>query len=75
MQSTVTNVATQMRERFLRLPDVEQQTGKKKSAIYHDMKLGLFPKPIRLGRRCVAWRESEVQVWMAERIAESQAND
>lgn len=63
---------TTPRERFLRMWDVEQQTGLKKSAIYAGAKAGTFPKPIRLSHRCVAWRESEVQEWIAQRIAEGQ---
>ena len=63
----------QVRERFLRLPEVEQRTGMKKSAIYAGAKAGTFPHPIRLSSRCVAWRESEIQQWIAQRIAESQA--
>ena len=61
------------RERLLRLWAVEQQTARKKSAIYADMKAGTFPKPVRLSRRCVAWRETEIQAWIAQRIAEGQA--
>ena len=64
--------ATTPRERFLRVWDVEQQTGLKKSAIYAGCRAGTFPKPIRLSHRCVAWRETEVQQWIAQRIAESQ---
>ena len=64
---------TTPRERFQRLPTVEQTTGLKKSAIYAGMKAGTFPKPVRLSRRCVAWRETEIQAWIAQRIAEGQA--
>ena len=62
---------TTPRERLVRLPEVEQQTARKKSKIYADMNAGTFPKPVRLSRRCVAWLESEIQAWIARRIAES----
>lgn len=64
---------TAQRERLIRLASVEQQTGLKKSAIYAGAKVGTFPQPIRLSRRCVVWRETEIQQWIAQRIAESQA--
>lgn len=66
------STGTQLRERFLRLPEVEHLTGMKKSAIYAAAQAGTFPPSIRLARRCVAWRESEVQQWIADRIAERQ---
>lgn len=31
-----------------------------RAKLYNDIKAGRFPKPIRLGERCVAWRASEV---------------
>ena len=65
--------APAQRESFLRLPAVEQQTGLKKSAIYAGAKVGRFPQPVRLSRRCVVWRDSEIQQWIAERVAASQA--
>ena len=33
-----------------------------------------FPRQLQLTRRCVAWRESEVQSWMAERFGERTDN-
>lgn len=31
-----------------------------RAKLYNDIRAGKFPKPIRLGERCVAWRASEV---------------
>lgn len=73
MDSKAPNTATQIRDRFLRMPEVVHNTGLKKSAIYAAARAGTFPQPIRLSSRCVAWRESEIQQWIAQRIAESQA--
>jgi prophage regulatory protein len=28
-----------------------------------------FPKPVRIGRRAVGWIESEIDTWLAERMA------
>ncbi|WP_454599087.1 helix-turn-helix transcriptional regulator [Qipengyuania sp. SM2507] len=56
-----------MSDRLLRRPEVEQEVGLKKSAIYEYMAEGTFPKPVRLGRRAVAWRASEIEEWKATR--------
>jgi len=61
---------TRKRDRLLRLPRVEEATGLRKSTIYGAIKDGLFPRPVKLSRRCVAWRESEIQAWIGQRIAE-----
>jgi prophage regulatory protein len=56
--------------RILRLPEVEQRTGKKHAAIYADIAKGVFPAPVPLGLRAVGWLEDEVDDWLEERIAE-----
>lgn len=56
--------------RFIRVREVIQKTGLSKSSIYDLMAQGLFPKTVKLGGgRAVAFIESEVDSWMAERIA------
>lgn len=57
------------RDRMLRLPQVEQVTGLKKSAIYELARTGRFPRRIRLSARATAWAESEVLQWIQDRIA------
>lgn len=56
-------------EKFLRLPEVESLTGLKKSSIYAGMKASppTFPYCVRLSARAVAWRESDVAAWQAQR--------
>jgi prophage regulatory protein len=56
--------------RFLRRPEVEHLTGLSKSAIYQRMAEGRFPKPARLGPKCVAWVAREIRDWCAARVAE-----
>ena len=56
-----------MQDRFLRRPEVENLTGLSRSTIYSMISNGEFPKPVRIGRRAVAWRESVIQSWIAER--------
>ena len=55
--------------RFLRLPVVEQRTGRKKSKIYKDAAIGIFPSPVKVGRDSL-WVEEEIDAWIRARIAE-----
>ncbi len=58
----------------LRLPDVISQTGLSRSAIYARIAEDLFPKQIHLGgsaSRAVGWLESDIQVWIKQRLAAS----
>lgn len=50
---------------------VTEQTGYSKQSIYRLMKLGEFPKSIRLGANKVAWLESDVISWLDSRIQAS----
>lgn len=45
-------------------------TGLGTTKIYELAAEGLFPKPVRLTGRSVAWPEDEVAEWTAARIAE-----
>jgi prophage regulatory protein len=56
--------------RILRLPEVEQRTGKKHASIYADIAKGTFPAPVPLGLRAVGWLEDEIDDWLEARIAE-----
>ena len=63
-----------MKYNVLRLPDVISQTGLSRSAIYARISQGLFPEQITLGgsgTRAVGWLESDVQVWIKQRLADS----
>ncbi|MES1192437.1 MAG: AlpA family transcriptional regulator [Steroidobacter sp.] len=62
-----------MVEKVLKLPEVIQRTGKKKTPIYAGAKSGEFPKPIKLGKRAVGWKESDIEAWIASR-PDAQAN-
>lgn len=53
---------------FLRLPQVINRTGLKRSSIYNAMAAGTFPKQIPLGERAVAWDSDAVDRWMEGRI-------
>jgi prophage regulatory protein len=53
--------------KFLRLKKVTEKTGLSRSTIYRLEAAGNFPKRVRLSLGAVAWHESQVDVWMAER--------
>ena len=56
-------------DRILRRKEVEQFIGLSRSSIYEAMAQGEFPKPIRIGKRAVGWRQSTIDAWLAERAA------
>jgi len=35
--------------------------------IYHLIRKGNFPRPVKLGQRAVAWRESDISDWIDSR--------
>ena len=57
--------------KILRIEQVTGQTGLSRSSVYKQIRLGLFPKAIKLTSRSSGWKESEVQGWIQERIDES----
>jgi len=52
---------------ILRRPAVERITGLSRSTIYAMMAEGDFPKPIKLGKRAVGWREADLASWLESR--------
>ena len=59
-----------MHERIYRRPDVEQLVGLSRSTLYAMMADGAFPKPVKLGKRAVGWRERDLRDWLDTRSAE-----
>ncbi|MEW8441910.1 MAG: AlpA family phage regulatory protein [Candidatus Thiodiazotropha taylori] len=58
-----------MARKILRLPKVLDRRGLSRSAHYSDMGVGLFTRPISIGKRAVGWPEDEVDILNAARIA------
>ncbi|TCO83087.1 AlpA family transcriptional regulator [Plasticicumulans lactativorans] len=56
-------------ERLIRLREVLARTGRSRSAWYADMAAGRAPAAVRIGERSVAWREREIDAWIAARPA------
>lgn len=64
---TTPNEQPRKPEKLYRLNEIESLTGLRKSSIYAGMKAGTFPHCIRLSVRAVAWRESDIATWQAQR--------
>ncbi|EAS1759766.1 AlpA family transcriptional regulator [Salmonella enterica] len=54
--------------RLLRLSQVLDKTGLKRSQVYTYMKTGDFPKSIKIGPSSVAWLESEIEEWINQKL-------
>ena len=52
---------------FLRMPTVMRLTGLGRSTIYRLIADGIFPSPVRLGPRAVAWRKIDLDRWSEAR--------
>lgn len=52
-----------MSDKFLRLPQVAEKVGLRRTAIYDLMKKGDFPQAVKIGSMTV-WLESEVDGWL-----------
>lgn len=55
----------QTRSRLVRLPEVKDRTGLSRTSIYRKMDAGEFPLAVKLSTNAVAWRETELERWIA----------
>jgi prophage regulatory protein len=58
-------------ERILRASEVCRRAGFGKSTLYTMLNAGEFPAGVRVTKRNVGWRESEVEAWIKSRPAAS----
>ena len=59
--------ANKMTERFLRLTEVMEKVGLRRSAIYDKISRREFPAPVKIGSAS-RWLASEVAAWMDEMV-------
>ncbi|HAW7708401.1 TPA: AlpA family transcriptional regulator [Escherichia coli] len=64
------NIIDLMNDKLVDMIFITEFTGLSDKWFYKLISEGKFPKPIKLGRSS-RWRESEVQVWLTDRIVES----
>jgi prophage regulatory protein len=55
---------------ILRLREVEQRCGLKRSSIYQAIAEGTFPKSVPITGHAVGWVDTEIQDWIEARITE-----
>ena len=60
-----------MTKQVYRRPDVERITGLSRSTLYAMMAEGTFPKPVKLGKRAVGWREADISAWLDSRAQDA----
>lgn len=58
--------------RLLRLPEVLSRFPVSTSKWYQGIQQGVYPRPIKLGRRTAAWRESDIEA-LIERLSSGEA--
>lgn len=56
-------------DRLLRRPEVLARTGLSKTSVYSFVASGTFPAPVVIGPRSVAWKESDLNAWIASRVS------
>lgn len=56
--------------RFIRRPEVQRRVGLSRPQIYKMIAGNAFPPPVKVGHASM-WIESEIDSWIADRIAES----
>jgi prophage regulatory protein len=52
---------------LLRLRQVREACALSRSELYRRIRSGDFPQPVSIGRRAVAWRDADIQAWIASR--------
>lgn len=53
-------------DRFMREKDVLEATSLSRTTLWRVMKIGRFPKPIRISPGRVGWRESSIASWQQD---------
>jgi prophage regulatory protein len=59
---------------ILRWPELSKRVPLSRSHAHALAAQGKFPKPIKLGPRASGWLESEIDAWIANRVAESRGS-
>lgn len=59
-----------LQDRLLRKRETLAFSGHSNSTLYEEIQAGRFPKPVKIGKRAVAWRYSELLDWLNARVAE-----
>ena len=52
-------------EKLIRLPEFLRTIGVSRATAYRYMVAGRLPKPMKLSSRCIAWKASAINEWLA----------
>jgi prophage regulatory protein len=63
------NYVNKIKDALLRRTVVQTITGLSRSSLYAAIKDGTFPSPLKIGKRAVAWRTSDINTWIANQTA------
>ncbi|MEX9921726.1 helix-turn-helix transcriptional regulator [Proteus mirabilis] len=64
-----------MSQSLIRFSEVQKRTGYSKAWLYRLMSQQRFPAAIKIGTRSIAFIESEIDEWIANKIAESRSGE
>ena len=48
-------------------PEVSALVGLSRTSIYRMIREGSFPEPVQVGKRRIAWRQSDLNAWLESR--------
>mgnify|MGYP003627940446 CR=1 FL=1 len=60
---------------ILRWPEVRRRTGRSRTQVWRDTRVGLFPSPVKLGPHAIGWFEDEIADWQRSRQRAVAPND
>ena len=55
---------------FMKVKEVLSRTGLKIDNLYKQIRMGYFPKPVKVTIQSSVWVSTEIDIWMAKKIAE-----
>jgi prophage regulatory protein len=62
-------MSTKPLDRILREPEVKRATGLSRTTRWRGVRVGTFPKPVKITSTTIGWYQTDVARWLAERRA------
>jgi prophage regulatory protein len=75
MQSNTASTIAPTSPRILRIPATKAKTGLSRATIYRLLAAGDFPPKIQLSPRTIGFLESDIDQWLADKIAARKAGE
>ncbi len=61
--------------KILRIAEVSEITGLSPSSIYKQVRLGLFPKQVKLTSRATGWNSKSVEKWVSNKLQQEVSDE